>query len=100
VNDARITLTEIERCEDARCDCRARGVLAVDGFGETTAAFYDDSRGVRASAGRTTGGRRGRLAPADFSLASMQRAVIAAFEVALEPSGPFHRRNRKELTSP
>ncbi len=65
------------------CHCVARGVVTVRGFGRATAAFYRNRLGALASAGRSNGGPRGRLTPDDFAGPEMQRAIIAAFEAAL-----------------
>lgn len=99
MKEAALSLRDVQRCQDARCDCRARGTLAVVGYGETIAALYDDSRGIRASAGRTSGGRRGHLTAADFDSGDIQRVIIAAFHAALLGSELEALQNPEEVRS-
>ncbi len=82
------SLRRVTACaKDARCQCRARGVVTVRGFGHSVAAYYrtDYREGSceRITAGVSSGGPKRKLTPGDFAAEAMQAALVTAFAVAL-----------------
>ncbi|MDB5094148.1 MAG: hypothetical protein JWO85_2249 [Candidatus Eremiobacteraeota bacterium] len=83
------TLRRVTACaKAARCQCRARGVVTVRGYGRAMVAFYRDRLSERVSGGYTSGGPNGRLSPDDFATEAMQAVLVPAFALAVELASP------------